>query len=385
MLTLLLLLSVAVSAPKPMPAQRLAIDNEGVLTKKEVTIGILGNTRATSPILDKGRAVRGGAQETVIGDITAQNMMDPLDFLVLLGDMVPSSSKANWRAYGSQFAGLIDGSVPPPSALRRVPVVPVVGDRDCAKQPSCEGLAAVFPGFGQDIGFGRVATWQSFDVVVGDGQSWRFVVVDSNKKQLGSRWREQVTWLQDAVRSPGQGLVVLIHESPIRRGKTPVTDGVAELMSLIGEHAPLMSLRVVMSAGPSNTQVFLPEGALGPIHVVAGGGGTPTEALERGVKGRPSSPALADHFEAALDGLVESYASTDSPPSQRVVDEALGTGSFEGFPRAVDGGDIPTHGWWLMRLKEEELSLAWRARLPTGDLAERARWSWTRDAGWQPK
>ena len=385
MLSLLLFMSVAVSAPKPTPAMRLAIDDGGVLTKETITIGLLGNTRPTTPMLDRSRAVSGGGHDAVVGDLTAQNMNDPMDLVVLLGDMVPSSSKGNWRKFGEQFGGLIDGSVAPPSALRRIPVVPIVGDRDCVKQPSCEDLAAVFPGFGQDIGFGRVATWQSFDLVVGNQQSWRFVVVDSNKKGLGSRWREQVVWLQEVVRSPGAGLIVLMHEAPLQRGKSDESEGVSELMALIGEHAPLMSLRAVLSAGPANTQVFLPDGGLGPIHVVAGGGGAPAEALERGLKAQPSPPALAPHFEGALDGLVETYASSDVPPSQKVIDEALGAGSFDGYARVVDGGAIPTHGWWKMRLTEAGIELIWRARLPSGELADRARWGWQKSVGWKAK
>jgi len=156
-------------------------------------------------------------------------------------------------------------------------------------------------------------------------------------------------------------------------------------MDLVGEHAPLMSLRAVISAGSSNTQVFLPDGTLGPIHVVAGGGGTPAESLQRGVKGLGSEPALAPHFEGALDGLVETYAAAEEPPSQKVIDEALGAGSFDGYARVVAGGDIPTHGWWKMRLTGAGLELLWRARLPSGSLSDRARWSWTPDGGWQPK
>ena len=44
-------------------------------------------------------------------------------------------------------------------------------------------------------------------------------MVDSNKKGLGSRWREQVVWLKEAVRSPGQGLIVMLHESPLEARK----------------------------------------------------------------------------------------------------------------------------------------------------------------------
>ena len=238
-----------------------------------------------------------------------------------------------------------------------------MGDRDCVKQPSCQDFASVFPGFGQDIGFGRVATWQSFDVVVGDRQSWRFVVVDSNKKGLGSRWREQVVWLKEAVRSPGQGLIVMLHESPLRRGKAVSHEGVNELMELISEHAPLMSLRAVIGAGPANTQAFLPEGALGPIHVVAGGGGAPAETLERGLKSRPSDPALAGAFERALDGLVEDYASSDPP--------FAGGGRGRGFWKLR--WLRAEHGWWCPAdawLVEAEVVQCWTnadlARTPRG-------------------
>ena len=104
-------------------------------------------------------------------------------------------------------------------------------------------------------------------------------------------------------------------------------------MELISEHAPLMSLRAVIGAGPANTQAFLPEGALGPIHVVAGGGGAPADAGAR-VEERPSDPALAGAFERALDGLVEDYASSDTPLPQKAIEQALGSGSFDGFARA---------------------------------------------------
>ena len=219
--------------------------------------------------------------------------------------------------------------------------------------------------------------------MVGVNQSWRVVVIDSNKKELGSRWREQVVWLKEAVRAPGEGLIVLLHESPLRRGKAVDNEGVSELMDLISEHAPLMSLRAVIGAGPANSQAFLPEGALGPIHVVAGGGGAPAETLERGLKSRPSDPALAEAFERALDALVDDYASSDAPPSQKAIDEALGSGSFNGFARSMDGGALPTHGWWKLKLSNAGLMLAWRARTPRGELVERVRWAWSKDSGWQ--
>ena len=196
MLLYIFLLATSFGSPKELPAQRLAIDDGGVLAVDVVDLAIVGNTRATSAIVDKRRAIGGTGTKDVLGDITAQNMVAPLDFLVLLGDLVPVSSPANWTEYGTMFAGLVDGTTAPPSALRRIPVVPVVGDRDCVKSPNCKEFSQVFPGFGEEIGYGRVATWQGFDLSAANGKKWRVIIIDSNKEAMGSRWREQNTWLQ---------------------------------------------------------------------------------------------------------------------------------------------------------------------------------------------
>jgi len=377
-------LSASFAGPKAkLPAQRLAVDDGGALQLPEISIAVVGNTRPTSPMLDKRKAISGGASDLILGDITARGVLDPMTFMVHLGDMVSASTASAWRGFGKQYAAIIDGDTAPPTAIRRMPIVPVVGDRDCAKEPSCETLAKVFPGFGQEIGYGRVATWQSFDLVVGDGERWRAVVLDSNKEGLGSRWREQLVWLRDAVTDPGKGLIVFIHESPLSRSKNKKAEGATELMDLVAGAAPLLSIRAVFSAGTANTQVFLPEGGLGPLHVVAGGGGAPADDLTRGLKGRSDEPVLDPRFDAAVDSLVESYAGLEKAPSQKALDEALGSGTFDGYPRVVDAGEFPTYGWWAVTLKAGSLGVEWRALQGTGALANSAQWTWTADTGWK--
>jgi hypothetical protein len=379
-----LFLTSVFAAPKTaLPAQRLAVDDGGQLVLPEISLALVGNTRPVSALIDKKRAVSGSGSRDVIGDITARGMMKPMTMLVHLGDMVTSSSRSNWAGFAKQFAGLIDGDTAPPTAIRRMPILPVVGDRDCAKQPSCDDFAKVFPGFGQEIGFGRVATWEGFDLVVGDGERWRVVVVDTNKAGLGSRWREQLIWLRGAVTDPGKGLIVLMHEAPISRKKGPAAEGATELMDLIMGTAPLLSVRAVFSAGASNSQLLLPEGSLGPLHVVAGGGGTPGDDLRRGVLGRPDGMELDATFESGLDHMVGSYLGQPKPPADKVVDEALGTGSFEGYPRVVDGSTFPGHGWWLLDIQAGGLSVRWRVKQGSGVFAEEGRWVWAHDTGWQ--
>ena len=192
----------ALAGPKELPGHRLMATPGGVLALPEMTIAMVGNTRQSGGL----RGLSGGDSGGVVGDITAQAIVSGLNAVIHLGDMVPSSTGSHWRGFAKQFAPILDGTEAPPSGLRRYPVLPIVGDRDCAKDPSCETFAKVFPGFGVEIGYGRVATWQHFDLKIGDQDRWRVIVLDSNKDGLGSRWHEQMNWLKIvASMSPSPG------------------------------------------------------------------------------------------------------------------------------------------------------------------------------------
>ena len=369
----------AVAGTKELPGHRLLVTAGGTLALPEMTVAMVGNTRQGSGLRGLGESGAGG----VIGDITAQGMVSGLNAVIHLGDMVPSSTTKNWRNFGKQLAPILDGTEPPPSALQRYPVLPVVGDRDCAKEPSCETFAKVFPGFGVEIGYGRVATWQHLDLKIGDKDRWRVIVLDSNKKGLGSRWHEQVNWLKTVVGSPGTGILVFLHESPIARGYKGRTDGATELMEIIASEAPLLSVKGVFSAGPSNNQAFLPEGALGPLYVVAGGGGSSGEDLPRGIEGGNDSPRLTPEMEQGLDDLVNGRLAGGNEALVAAGHEALGTGTFKGYPRVVDASSFPMYGWWSMKLSPEGVSLNWRAQGTDGAFANGASYQWTQAAGWK--
>ena len=385
MLVSLLFVFTAWAAPKTLPAHRVFAGDGSTVEVPNLSVAVLGNTRPGTLGLDKARAKAGSNHEAVIGDITAVGVTEGLGAVFLMGDMVSSSSTANWAQFGTRHAAILDGTVAPPAAMRRLPTLPVVGDRDCIKEPSCSTLASVFPGFGVEIGFGRVATWQHLDLDIGGTTRWRILVLDSNKKGLGSRWQEQISWLKKAVKQPGDGIIVLMHESPISRGRPSKNSGPGELMETIGEHAPLLSVRAIISAGRINSQAFLPEGALGPIHIIAGAGGAPGEDLDRGILGNPSEPALIEPLETGLNHLVDSHLFNPVPPDPKAIDEALGKGSFTGYPRRVDAAVFPMHGWWRLRFQPGTIEAEWRSQKGDGTIGTLATVAWTAEDGWAAK
>lgn len=379
---------VAAAAPaKTVATHRIAIDDGGELNLPDgMSFAVVGNTRPNSTLLDKGAVFDGSAADGVVGDILAQGMLgNPLTFLIHTGDMVVSSSTGNWKKFDQQFVGLLDGSSPPPSATRRIPVIPVAGDRDCERDPECKNFAATFAGFGSPIGYGRVATWQSFDLVVGTGMRWRVLILDSNKKGLGSRWNEQKAWVSQAVQGDYSGLLIFMHEPAFSSVAGDVDKNSQALLELIAEHARLLSVKAVFSAGPHHSQAFAPEGGFGPLHIGTGGGGAPASHVPRGVKGATTDQSHDPTFSKGLDALVGAWRTQPTPPADKSIDEAMGTGTYEGYPRRMDAGDFPTYGWWKVGVAPTGLELTWRARQPNGAFMAQASWAWTEADGWVGK
>ena len=97
-----------------------------------------------------------------------------------------------------------------------------------------------------------------------------------------------------------------------------------------------MSLRAVIGAGPANTKPFF-RGGPRAHSCGCGWRWSPAETLERGLKSRPSDPALAGAFERALDGLVEDYASSDTPLRRRLSSK-----------RSVLEASMASRGAWMV-------------------------------------
>ena len=378
----------AVAAPaKTLATHRIAIDDGGELKVPDgMSFAVVGNTRPNSTLLDKGSVFDASASADVIGDILAQGLLgNPLTFLIHTGDMVVSSTPGNWKKFDKQFVGLLDGSSPPPTAARRIPVIPVAGDRDCDRDAECKSFASTFPGFGSPIGYGRVATWQSFDLVVGKTKRWRVLVLDTNRKGLGSRWNEQKAWISNAVKGDYSGLLIFLHEPVFSSDPDDVNENSQALLEHISEHARLLSVKAVFSAGPHHSQAFAPEGGFGSMHIGTGGGGAPAADVPRGVKGATTAHSHDETFSKGLDALVGVWRTTEKPPSDKSVDEAMGTGSYNGYPRNLDSSSFPTYGWWKVGVTPSGLDLTWRARQPNGAFSPQASWVWTEADGWAGK
>ena len=172
--------------PAKVSNHRLFVSNATVFdAPTAIQFAMVGNTRGMSPTIDGGNLGHPQVTHQLVGDIIAASLTGGPDFAVLMGDVVRSSKTSEWALFDQQFVGLIDGASAPPVRTARIPVLAVAGDRDGAGDAAYAGLSAAFPGTGANIGHGRVATWSQFDLKSGEA-SWRFIILDSNKKALGS-------------------------------------------------------------------------------------------------------------------------------------------------------------------------------------------------------
>lgn len=362
--SLLLALTLAGVNPAKIPAHALfADDGAKVEVDGPIAFALFGNAtgETTTP--------------AILADIAAAaNQEGGPRALILLGDMVDQASTSGWANFDARFDELLDGATLAEGPSVRIPAVPVAGDNEGAGDGAYVGFGAAFPGVGQDIGFNRVASWYAYDVVSA-GHAWRFLVVDADRKRLGSRWDEQLRWLEGAVEGDYTGLVVLMHASLYSATGKSASIGTnpdaAALLSALDEHIDERKLKVVFSAGNPSTEVFQPGGPLTTLYVNAGGGGAPTQDVLREV--RPAEGkggealSLESNYDATLSEAIARWNKA-TPLEQDVLDRARGDGKYEGLAGRVDGLAVPTWGWWLARIDGPNLSLSYRMWAPDGKL-----------------
>lgn len=80
--------------------------------------------------------------------------------------------------------------------------------------------------------------------------------------------------------------------------------------------------------------------------------------------------------------MVDGHLFNPTPPDQKAIDEALGTGAFKGYPRRVDAGVFPLHGWWKLHLAEGILEAELRIQRGDGTIGKAASVRWTESSGW---
>jgi hypothetical protein len=398
------------------PSHTIAVDDGGVLSPNGPFVAaIVGNLRASTPTLDNGRAGVAGIQDAIAHDVLTAGAAPPT--IVLLGDEVRSSSPAEWADFAKSAAPLLDAkeiavasandaaigpidnpglTVAPKSAeVTSVPdglaAIVVAGDRDGAGDNRYEGLGAAFPGLGVDIGVNRVATWYSFDVRT-DGLVWRFVVLDSNKSLLGSRWTEEMRWFASVLEGEYDQLVLFQHDSLYnlagnsKNGPDMDPGGaVTEILAVVDKHADLNKLRAVIAAGPSASQTFLPDGPFGVLFVSAGGGGAPAEDLRRwGSRKAPGTPTasrkvqLEPMFDLALMAQLENKPSV----TEDAIDAARAEGDYTGLVGTYRAKDLPTFGWWELSLKGGLLNLVFHSWREDRGLTPIYMVFWQRSTGW---
>ena len=292
-----------------------------------------------------------------------------LDFVVLMGGVVDSSSNRAWKQFSRTFEGVLAG----PSAEGGVPAVPVAGAGEGNGDDVYRGWGAAFPGVGQDIGLNRVASWYDFDLVT-DGKTWRFLVMDANRARLKSRWGEQLNWMKTAVEGEYDGLIVLFYDAPYSLAGATVTSQRAsapgDLLDALDAQIDETKLKAVFFAGPPANQVLAPDGPYGALYIGAGAGGVPLADLHREDPEDGAGEPLT--LESSYDGtMVETVGKWSQAGliEEKVVNEARALGEFEGRPRIVRGEAVPTTGWWEVKLNGTALSVQLHLVQPDGSYA----------------
>lgn len=376
-----------------------ADDGETVEFDGPVSFAVIGNTREGVPMADNKNGRRGftsGVTEALVADMAAQVAAGGPEFLVLTGDNVRGGSAAEYNGWSRRFRELVDGGPAPTADLKRIKVVPVAGNHEALGDKRFDAWMGAYPGVGADIGFNRVGSWYAFDVET-KGETWRFMVLDSGKKRLGSRWSEQMNWIPRALEGRYDGLLVFMHDglvdlsgrSTAKTDHMNVDDGPRQLVEHIEESTPnLTTLRGIFFAGGHANQIMLPDGTFGPVYVGAGGGGAPGEDLKRwaaaDAAGRKEDVALEPIFDMALLKALKDWNSrmNDKVPDL-VLDEAQAKNSYEGFIGAYNAGSFPTYGWWQVDLDGKVIALNYRMYMPDGKMKFLYRITWDDRNGWK--
>ncbi len=375
--------------PNRIPNQELYADQgESRQIRGQVGFAVVGDSRPALPLEGMKRNVTPATQASIAGDISSFIQDEYVKFVVLLGDVVQTSSTTTWRMFTRNWQQVLSGTEPPVEGAMRVRAVPVAGNHEALFDARLKGFGAAFQGVGADIGYNRVGSWYFFDVDV-NGHVWRFLVLDSNRETMGSRWTEQVKWLEkDGLEGNFDSILVFMHHPLLTLGSGHGgNDGGApkELLSIVEDQAPIGSLKVVFSSHNHTNEVFMPSGKLGELYVNAGGGGAPADSLARW--GDANVPGydeirLEPIYDLSLLKEFGRWAEARSIP-EAIVEKGRGEGAYEGFIPVLDGKYFPIQGWWNVTLDGDDITLTFR--MIGADGAAKDLYSATRDGkeGWK--
>ena len=366
--TLLLLAGLAACAVDPHKIADHAIyaDEEDALTSDgPLSFAVVGNLRDPMPLVDKlaKRVEHDGVTEALVSDLRKGVDRKDLDFVALMGDSVRWSDSKTWKGFDLLWREVLDGESIPTTEGYRIPAMPVAGDHEYVLDKHLTAMEGAFPGVGVDIGYARVASWYHFDVRV-DDTIWRFVVLDSNKKELGSRWNEQLYWLPRACEGKYHNMVIFMHHPIVTLAGESDKDGApSELLETIEDNTNPAKIKAIFSGDPSASEVLLPSGNLGAAMFTAGGGGAPADTVERwgnAVDLGYGDVQLEPLFDLKLQSQFDDAAASQDFP-ETVVDKAKGSGTWEGFTAAYDPKYFPLYGYFKVEITGEDMNVTYRS------------------------
>jgi hypothetical protein len=333
--------------------------------KGQVGFAVVGDTRWPLPLEGGKRPYTAGVTETIVKDISESVQEEEVQFVVHLGDMVPWSYTGGWKRFSDQWAMALSGTSLNEEGLVRVRSLPVAGNHDLIMDKRLKGWGAAFQGAGADIGYNRVASWYFTDIV-SEGHTWRLLVLDTNKDALGSRWREQLAWLETyGLKGDFDSILVFMHHPLITLGQEhPSNENGApkELMAIVEDQSRVSALKAVFAGHNHTSEALLPGGRLGEMYITAGGGGGPADSLARWGKGDMAGfedIRLEPIYDLALVKAFKRWGETRNFP-EAIYNKGLGEGSYSGFTAVFDARYFPVMGWWQVVLKGEELELLFR-------------------------
>lgn len=363
---------------KKVPSQDIFLDDRQVKSyATTVEFAVVGNTRPAKPGEAEAtkRVATKGATEAIIADISATIQEGRTEFVVLLGNLVPGSSLAGWKAFTKTWVEVISGSEPPNEGKMRTRVLPVAGEDDAAGDDRYTGMGAAFPGMGADIGFNRVATWYYVDLEVA-GHTWRLLTVDTGKESLGSRWDEQVAFVEKVLtedQDAYDSLLVFMYRPLVTLAfgqKSNVNEAPKELLDLIEAETKVGALKAVFAGKSTTNEVFLPHGKFGELYVTAGGGGAPADTPERwghAAEAGMTDVKLETTFDFAILREFERQAELRKC-NPVAMDHAKSAESWAGFPGAYEASCMPLQGWWDVALTGQQMALSYRQIQPDNTL-----------------
>lgn len=372
-----------------------ARDKDQIKKPGVIRIAISGNTRnrsALEMIVPSG-AYHKGSRTELFNHIKKQSP----DCVVLLGDSVPSGSKASYAKESKLWTEQL-GAEGPKVELETLKVprtrsgglLPLVGDKEMVSDPMLLNWGSTFPALGPDIGHNRVASWYSVDLV-SKGVIWKAVFLNSSKAQLGSRWQEQLDWLDELLGegSDFEGMLLFFHDGAVNLANPKASTSnpaSQELIETIETYLPMMKLNVVFFAGGYANQAILPNGTFGTLHIGAGGGGAIAQDLfishsPGKAKTTEEKLTLEPVFAQYLLKQLRSWNSQSALP-ENIYQRAYGLGSYEGFDQAFDKKHFPIKGYWELQLQGKNINLIYHQQLPNNEFHKSYQIGLTDQEGW---